>query len=157
MKKWIYRILVIAWMIIIFTFSAKDATRSEEDSLRVGYALAHVFQADFEDWDAADQIAYVESYIFYIRKAAHMTEYAILGLLLVNAIGIRCQWKSRGLTSWVAGTLYACTDEFHQTFVPGRIGELRDVCIDSIGVLLGVLTTIGIICFIEKRKKRLAS
>ena len=37
------------------------------------------------------------------------------------------------------GFLYACTDAFHQTFVPGRSGEFRDILIDTFGVLLGTL------------------
>ena len=43
------------------------------------------------------------------------------------------------LAAWLIGTAYAVTDEFHQSFVPGRSCELRDVMIDSCGVLTGVL------------------
>ena len=35
--------------------------------------------------------------------------------------------------------LYALSDEFHQLFIPGRTGRLKDVCIDSIGMLIGFL------------------
>ena len=41
--------------------------------------------------------------------------------------------------SWLIGTAYAMTDEFHQAFVPGRSCEFRDMVIDSCGVLTGVL------------------
>ena len=48
--------------------------------------------------------------------------------------------KAKSLSlAWGIGALYACTDEFHQRFVPGRSGELRDVGIDCCGVLTGVL------------------
>ena len=44
--------------------------------------------------------------------------------------------------AWLIGTAYAVTDEFHQSFVPGRSCELRDVVIDSCGVLTGVLAAL---------------
>ena len=49
-----------------------------------------------------------------------------------------CSGRWVMLISWLCGTLYAMTDEFHQLFVPGRSGEIRDVCLDSAGVLVGV-------------------
>ncbi len=67
-----------------------------------------------------------------LRKAAHAGEYAILGSLLLRAIG-------RELPSFVAGVLYAVSDELHQHFVPGRVGAPLDVAIDAGGVLLGIL------------------
>ena len=44
--------------------------------------------------------------------------------------------------SWLIGTAYAVTDEFHQSFVPGRSCEFRDIVIDSCGVLTGVLAAL---------------
>ena len=67
-----------------------------------------------------------------LRKCAHATEYAILAVLLVRALG-------RELPAFVAGVAYAVTDEVHQRFVPGRHGAVYDVAIDAFGVLLGVL------------------
>jgi VanZ family protein len=68
-----------------------------------------------------------------LRKGAHTLEYAILGALLVRAIG-------REAPAFLAGVAYAVTDEFHQRFVAGRHSSPVDVAIDSCGVLLGVLT-----------------
>lgn len=50
------------------------------------------------------------------------------------------------------GIIYACTDEFHQKFVPGRTSSLRDVCIDSIGVLTGTIILFLLKTMLEKRK-----
>ena len=66
-----------------------------------------------------------------LRKCAHATEYAVLGFLLLRAIG-------RELPAVLAGVAYAITDEVHQTFVPGRHGAVYDVAIDAVGVLVGV-------------------
>ena len=54
------------------------------------------------------------------------------------------------ITAWLAGTLYAVTDEIHQSFVPGRSCELRDMGIDSCGVLAGVL----VVSFLMRSKER---
>ena len=37
------------------------------------------------------------------------------------------------------GTLYAVSDEVHQSFVPGRLGSPLDVALDAVGVLVGVV------------------
>ena len=67
-----------------------------------------------------------------LRKAAHLTEYAILAALLRRATG------SYG---WAFGLAlaYAASDEYHQTFVQGRHGSPIDVGIDAIGISLGLM------------------
>lgn len=67
-----------------------------------------------------------------LRKIAHFCEYAVLGLLLVRAIG-------RERPAVLAGVAYAATDELHQHFVRGRHAAFRDVAIDAAGILAGVL------------------
>ena len=58
--------------------------------------------------------------------------------------GQRAQGQRRSMIAgcgiaWAVGTIYAVTDEFHQTLVPDRSGEVLDVCIDAAGVLCGVV------------------
>lgn len=67
-----------------------------------------------------------------LRKLAHLAEYAVLGLLLVRAS------RLSGV-ALVLAAAYAVTDEIHQTFVEGRHGAVRDVAIDAIGALVGIL------------------
>ena len=67
-----------------------------------------------------------------LRKIAHLSEYAILGALLVRAI-------QRPAVAILAGGLYAASDEFHQHFVRGRHAAWYDVLIDTVGVTIGVL------------------
>ena len=66
-----------------------------------------------------------------LRKAAHMTEYAILGGLLLRALG-------RELPALLAGVAYAVTDEIHQHFVEGRHASALDVALDGAGVAVGI-------------------
>src|SRR5919205_2608873 len=67
-----------------------------------------------------------------LRKCAHVTEYAILGALLLRALG-------RELPAFLAAVAYAATDELHQHFVRGRHASPVDVAIDATGVLIGVI------------------
>ena len=68
---------------------------------------------------------------YVLRKCAHMTEYAILAVLLVRATG-SYRW------AFLLAVAYAGTDEFHQTFVRGRHGSPIDVGIDAAGALIGI-------------------
>ena len=68
---------------------------------------------------------------YVLRKCAHLTEYGILAVLLVRAIGSYA-W------AFALAVAYAGTDEFHQTFVRGRHGSPVDVGIDAVGALIGL-------------------
>jgi VanZ family protein len=94
---------VVVWAAVIFAFSSVP-------SLGTGLGT----------WDLV------------LRKLAHVSEYALLGLLLARAV--RRPALAVGLA---AG--YAVTEEIHQTFVEGRHGAPLDVAIDTVGALVGVL------------------
>ena len=68
------------------------------------------------------------------KKGAHLAEYAILGWLIQWARG----HKRAGWQSWLMAVAYAATDEFHQSFVPGRKPAVADVTIDAVGAAIGV-------------------
>lgn len=74
----------------------------------------------------------LEGWDLVLRKVAHAGEYALLGALLVRATG-------RAGLAFALGTLYAVTDELHQTLVPGRLGSPLDVAIDAAGVAVGIV------------------
>jgi len=94
---------VLAWAAVIFVFSSIP-------SLSSGLGT----------WDTV------------LRKGAHITEYAILGLLLYRAL-------EREALALAVGIAYAATDELHQHFVSGRHASPVDVAIDAVGVSLGML------------------
>jgi VanZ family protein len=94
---------VVVWAAVIFAFSSIP-------SLSTGLGV----------WDTI------------LRKGAHLTEYAILGALLLRALG-------RELPAFVAGMAYAATDEVHQHFVRGRHASPVDVLIDTVGLAVGIL------------------
>lgn len=69
-------------------------------------------------------------------KVVHIIEFGLFGLLVYRAFRFpRPFWKPY-LATVIAGTLYAASDEFHQLFVPGRNGDIRDFAVDVLGVIL---------------------
>jgi VanZ family protein len=94
---------VVVWAAVIFAFSSIPSLSSGLGS-----------------WDTV------------LRKGAHVTEYAVLGALLLRALG-------RAMPTFLAGVAYAGTDELHQHFVAGRHASPLDVGIDAAGIALGVL------------------
>ena len=83
--------------------------------------------------------ALFETIHFAVRKAAHLTEYAIFGILLFRALRAgRTGWSWRwALGAIVIASVYAMTDEWHQSFVPSRTASMVDVLIDATGATLG--------------------
>jgi VanZ like family len=82
----------------------------------------------------------------YVRKAAHVAEYAVLASLLyralINGVFVGRRMRSAAVVLLICAT-FAATDEYHQSFVPSRTSSVRDAGIDVCGALLGVS-----ICFL---------
>ena len=92
------------------------------------------FETPFEKW---------------LSIIGHFGEYTLLGFAALRAV----QWQDppslkRNIAIFVLCLLYALSDEFHQTFVPGRLFQIQDLLIDSAGILTGILI------FQTYRKKR---
>jgi VanZ family protein len=79
-------------------------------------------------------------YDIILRKIAHLGEYAILVRLIVRALTSTTlwAWKTVFAAALVLTILYASTDEYHQTFVAGRVGCVHDILIDTAGAWLGL-------------------
>ncbi len=77
---------------------------------------------------------------FIVRKAAHVTEYAVLAMLLLRALHSesRARFARQALIVFAVAAIYAATDEFHQSFNPSRTASPKDVMIDCCGALLGL-------------------
>ena len=131
-KKNIDWLLVIGWMILIFVFSRQPGEVSSENNKFV----IQVFRLLGIDLNSI--LGTLSDFI--VRKAAHFTEYFILYMLLYRAINTKTNWNiSVFIWSLVIVFLYACSDEFHQAFVPGRGPAFRDVMVDTCGGLTAFL------------------
>ena len=153
MKRNIFTLMVLLWMGIIFWFSAQPADQSERMCLSVGHVAGLLFVDGYEDWPQERQEAFEEEIDHGVRKAAHFTEYAILGLLL-TAMYRAYGHEGERLFLLAAGTgsLYAATDEFHQLFVQGRSCQITDWMIDTCGVITGAAAVCLFHLIIENRK-----
>ena len=81
---------------------------------------------------------------FFILKSFHLIEYAILFILLFFAF-------QKPILSLIISYLYGVSDEFHQSFTPGRTPKLTDTLIDLLGILIGFLLIKFIIPSIQKK------
>lgn len=126
-------LLLIAWMVIIFLFSHQPAELSNENNEFV-VQLFNLLGLDLNS-------AFGSFTDFIIRKAAHFTEYFILYVLFFNVIRDKQSFTKALVYSLMGVFLYACTDEFHQLFVPGRSGKFIDVIIDTTGGLVALTAT----------------
>lgn len=137
-KRIILLLCIFAWMGVIFFMSAQNADESQELSDGIVEEIVEVVSKIITHKPITAQKR--DFYSFLVRKAAHMTEYAILAFLCA-CLATDFSWAYwKGMVSaWGFATLYAMTDEFHQLFSDGRAGQMRDVLIDSSGALIGLL------------------
>jgi len=153
MRKYVFLILTIAWMLVIFLFSNSPGDESGETSYAFGKLFCQIFVPGYEEMTLAEQDELALLLDHPIRKLAHFTEYFILGALLVGipTFKVKADYRKYGLIAWGIACLYAVTDEVHQLFVPGREGALKDVLLDSSGALFGVLFGLLMVMVFLKR------
>jgi VanZ family protein len=125
-----YWLPVLIWMALIFSASG-DSHSYEHSSLFVEPLLHWLFPQMSQ--------ARVETIHHIIRKCGHLTEYAVLALLLWRAVRRPVKndsrpwiWREARLVLLIVA-LYAASDEFHQIFVPTRTAQVSDVFIDTVG------------------------
>ena len=155
-RGFIFGIIAVTWMIIIFSFSAKPGEESEDQSIKAGMVVCHVFVPGFEDMSEQQQINMAKMIDHPVRKTAHATEYAVLAGLLLGAVSTRMIRGKNIIFSVCIAALYAVTDEFHQLFVPGRSGSITDVLIDTCGAAAGAFIVWGISKVIASLRKKIS-
>ena len=147
-KKIVAPILLVAWMGLIFYMSSQQGGESSSLSNKIVSKLFSLFPflGDPHD-EKADAFL---TFSLIVRKGAHFTEYLILAVLAFFFISSYYVCMGSYLFSWGFATIYAITDEIHQTFVSERVGAVLDVCVDSAGALFGVV----LVFLVMHRRKR---
>ena len=143
MQKIIRISLVVVWMLIIFSFSQVKGEKSYSTStglikdsvININKVLVKIKLAKPISDKRAANIA--KNLNYPIRKLMHITEYFILALLLYWTI-ILYKTKKTYLLTFILSVLYAISDEIHQLF-RARTGQVKDVFIDTIGILIAIL------------------
>ena len=131
-----YWVPVLLWMVVIFAGSSDAASFSHSSRIVVPivrWLLPGISQDS------------LHAIVVAVRKTAHVTEYAILAMLIWRC---QCHGTESGSAGWpwraAAFTLvwivaYASSDEFHQRFVPSREASVVDVFIDTAGAVFALL------------------
>jgi len=130
LKHWLP---VLIWLGVIFLGST-DMLSAEHTSR---------FLVPFLRWiDPQISFATLNAIQLGIRKLGHLTEYAILAMLLWRALRSGTRWQIKMsilfLVAALASAIFAASDEFHQSFVPSRTASPTDVMIDICGILIGL-------------------
>jgi len=131
-------IAVILWMFLILSFSSDSADVSARKS---GAVLDKVEPAiERVEENLKTQIIADGRLHFYVRKNAHMFNYFVLTTLIMLALRASGAKGARlYMAAWLLATAFSMTDEYYQTFIPGRSGEVRDVLVDNVGVVIGLM------------------
>ncbi len=132
----LYAFFTAGMMIAIFLFSAQNGMESNQTSIwllntRFGSKLMRVFPHLTGKGPELD-----------IRKYAHMAEYAALAVpafLLIQELFSDKGPAISGIICVMFCYLYACSDEIHQAFVPGRSSAFSDTLVDLAGTVIGIL------------------
>ncbi len=153
-KRYIFLCLSIGVAALIFWFSHQPAVQSSDDSRSFILTLMDIIP-HFAEMSEPEKFAIIGHIHSFVRKTAHFSIYAFLGVFVVNCILTYTNTKKKALIySAALCFFYACSDELHQLFIPGRSGEVRDVIIDFCGSLTGIFIVFIIMMLIEKIKRR---
>ena len=129
MKKFFSVIISILIMIIIFKFSSENAG----DSLNRSDVISDIVRKLLSDHINAKEASRI------IRKGAHFGVYFLLATFLQKNFSDNCRKRKNKIIVLFLIFIYACTDEYHQSFVSGRGSRFTDVLIDTSGGMISIL------------------
>jgi VanZ family protein len=129
-KRVIYTWLpVIVWAGVIFAFSSQPTGQ-----------VSHV------DWQD-----------FVVKKTAHLVVYGIFTILLFRAFRLyKINIGNSVVLAVLISTIYGASDEFHQSFTPGREPRFRDVAIDAVGSVITIYLLLNVLPKAPKKVGELA-
>ena len=157
MKKNIERIILLILLLgtfsIIFGFSSQDGEKSGSISKKITEEIVkRIPQIQEKEQNEREIITLKIEKV--IRKIAHFSIYTVVGLLLMALVSTyQIKEKNKIIISIIIGITYACSDEIHQSFIPGRSPMITDVMIDTMGVILGILLILLGKVIIKKYRK----
>lgn len=127
-KKIIYPILTLVWMIIIYSLSAKTADVSGSES---NYIIEWILQKFIN----SPSQSLIDSCEVIFRKLCHFGEYAVLSFFVYMSFRTYGFSEKKSALTILVCLIYAISDEIHQYFVPGRACRLLDIFIDTFGAI----------------------
>lgn len=150
-KRMIFAVLLLAWLMMIFAMSAQPAQQSSQLSGGLVSKIISVLYPNLSELSQSAQTSIIHNTTLVVRKAAHFFEYFVLGVLAILTANTFNKYKffNRAVLATAFCVLYAISDEIHQHFVPGRACRFIDILIDSSGIIAAIFT----ISIITSRKR----
>ena len=153
-ERIIFAILTIATFVTIFIFSSQNGDESGSTSRGFTKKIIEVLQLD-KKLSESEKENLIENSQFVIRKLAHFTIYTIAGINIYGFVNtFDMKKKNKIVTTLLVGIIYAISDEIHQMFSGDRTPAIRDVVIDTCGVLFGICMFLAINKIIKIRKNK---
>jgi VanZ family protein len=142
-RKW-WIIAAIIWMTGIFCATQLPYFTGENTSKTIEKVVDTEHKS--VDTPSADH-GVIEVLNLLVRKTTHLTAFGILAFLLFKSLETT---RFPYILAWGLTSLYAMTDEYHQSFMPGRMATFQDVLIDSFGALV----VLSLVYFFGRKRKR---
>ena len=146
--------LLLCTFFIIFGFSSQNGEQSGGISRKISETILKV-SSNYNKLEEEEKEIVLYRTESIIRKIAHFSIYTVVGFLLMGLLStykLRDKWRM--IITIVIGILYAISDEFHQSFSPGRSPKVTDVYIDTLGIIVGALLVILIRMIYKKIKTK---
>ena len=151
--SWLPAVIV---MVMIFCFSDKPAVDSNEGSMTIAESLVNIYITVTDNpLEEEKNTNLIENINHLVRKCSHFCEYALLAFTFALCL-LSMRKKSRYSFALpvLLSALYATTDEFHQTFIPGRSGQLSDVLLDTAGAAVGAILFVILVSIINHHRRK---
>ena len=151
-QRIIFAILTLATFVTIFIFSNQNGNISGDTSRGFTRKIVEILRID-KNLSETEKEELIENSQFVIRKLAHFTIYTLAGINIFGFFNtFDMKMKNKIIFALFTGAVYAMSDEIHQMFSGERTASIRDVCIDSCGVLFGICIFIIFDKIIKVRK-----
>ena len=161
-KTFVSLFFLFFMMFAIFNFSAQSGNDSNDVSVSVSRIICRIIFFKFNEMTSAEQLFVVTEINYFVRKLAHFTAYAGLGVcayINMRLLGIRL--KGFFLPAVFFCAAYAILDEIHQFFTPGRTIKITDMILDTSGAVIGAAAASAatvilahIVTYLQMKKKK---
>jgi VanZ family protein len=143
-RWWI--LLTIISVIIIFFFTELPSFNGQSTAVVISKTVVANEVTHYVVSPTSGSLMTLNELNILFRKSAHIFVFGVLAFLFFKCLDSR---RYSYLFAWFFTVLYAAFDEWHQSFIPGRVAAIKDVMFDSIGALVALL----IVYFLARRKK----
>lgn len=144
-------VLLLALYLVIFGFSAQNGEQSGSVSMQLSEKCVEILNnISGKHWENTAVESAAMFFEHPLRKLAHFSEYACMGILIFSIVYQWVMGKKKYLIATLWVFLSAAVDEWHQYFVPGRYASIKDVLLDTCG---GICSIVLLTLIIKGRKK----